>query len=294
MQQTASTEVTARWARLKSFASLTWYDALIEFIFRFVAKTSEPLLALGIVYSAADILSHGHLSGNNQLAADLWALTQATAIESSGGVVLVYGLTSLKEKDEVKAGLYFVLSALLALAGSIMLFMQLAGWEQQQNDTPFMLVLFGLRCVVSVGYIYLCRAKHIRFTDLKRTEANPPDDTIKQLTEQVALLAANIGQITATVTEVKTTVTEITAQGSVLPMHNERSEPLRTEPTEPLHIVESEANEGNKKELIRKLLRANPQATLPEIMEYANVKKSYASTARSQIVKEKHDGFDEV
>jgi hypothetical protein len=278
----ATHEQVQRWQRLKSFASLTWYDSLIEFIFRFVAKTSEPLLALGIVYSAADILSHGHLSGNNQLAADLWALTQATAIESSGGVVLVYGLTSLKEKDEVKAGLYFVLSGLLALAGGIMLFMQLAGWEQQQNDTPFMLVLFGLRCVVSVGYIYLCRAKHIRFSDLKRTEQNPPDDAMKQLTEQVALLAANIGQITATVTEVKTTVTEITAQGSQLL-------PMRTEQTEPLHIVESDDTRGEKKEAVRQFLLENPNATIGAIMARTGVTKSYASTIRSQIQKETQD-----
>lgn len=277
MQRIATDDQAApKWENLKSFASLTWYDACIEFIFRFVAKTSEPLLAIGIVYSAADILSHGHLSGNNQTANDLWALTQAMAIESSGGVVLVYGLTSLKEQDEVKAWLYFILSGLLAIAGGIMLFMQLAGFEQQPNASPFMLSLFALRCIVSVGYIYLCRTKHIRFTDLQRTEPNLTDNNlaIKELTEQIANLAANLGQITATITEVKTTVTEITA-GSVLPM--------RTEPTEPLRIIESTANGENKKEVIRQFLQENPHATLAEIMAYANVTKSYASTIRSQI-----------
>lgn len=157
----------------QSFASLAWYDGLIEFLFRFVAKTSEPLLAAGIVYSAADVLSRGHLLANTGVVSNAWSLTQALAIESSGGVVLVYGLTSLKEKDDVKAWLYLALSALLAIAGGIMLFMQLASLEYQSNS-PFMLGLFGLRCVVSVGYIYLCRTKHIRFADLAVPSQSAP------------------------------------------------------------------------------------------------------------------------
>jgi hypothetical protein len=45
--------------RWESFVSLTWYDAVISFLFRFVAKTSEPLLAAGVIVSAADFLQHG-------------------------------------------------------------------------------------------------------------------------------------------------------------------------------------------------------------------------------------------
>ncbi|HEY6541842.1 MAG TPA: hypothetical protein VIZ18_12930, partial [Ktedonobacteraceae bacterium] len=148
---------------IERFASLDWYDKLIEFIFRFTAKTSEPLLAAGIVYSAADVLSRGHIGSSGVLLNNSWAITQSVAIESSGGVVLVYGIESIREKDKVKAWLYLILSMLLALAGGIMLFMQLAGWEAQ-GDSPFMLALFALRCIVSVGYIYLCRTKKIRFT----------------------------------------------------------------------------------------------------------------------------------
>ncbi len=149
-----------------SFASLHWYDAFIEFLFRFPAKTSEPLLAIGIVYSAAIILSEGALTSHDALFDGFWAITQALAIESSGGVVLVYGLQSLRDQDNVKAALYLILSALLAITGGIMLFMHMADWQRPRND-PFMLALFALRCVVSVGYIYLCRTKHIRFHDLK-------------------------------------------------------------------------------------------------------------------------------
>ncbi len=147
------------------FASLDWYDKLIEFVFRFVAKTSEPLLAAGIVYSAADVLSRGYIGSNSIMINNAWAVTQSVAIESSGGVVLVYGLQSIGEKDVVKAWLYLVLSMLLSIAGGVMLFMQLAGWEGQ-GDSPFMLSLFALRCIVSIGYIYLCRTKNIRFTSV--------------------------------------------------------------------------------------------------------------------------------
>lgn len=148
------------------FVSLIWYDKLIEFLFRFTVKTSEPLLAAGIVYSAADVLSHGQIAMNSMFLNNSWAVTQSVAIESSGGVVLVYGLESIREKDTIKVWLYLTLSVLLSLAGGVMLFMQLAGWTEQK-DSAFMLMLFALRCIVSIGYIYLCRTKNIRFTPEK-------------------------------------------------------------------------------------------------------------------------------
>src|SRR5437667_73846 len=43
------------------FNSLVWYDTFISFIFRFMAKTSEPLLAVGIIVSAIDFLQKGQL-----------------------------------------------------------------------------------------------------------------------------------------------------------------------------------------------------------------------------------------
>ena len=51
-----------------------------------------------------------------------------------------------------------------------MLFMQLAGLENQQIDSPLMRGLFALRCVVSVGYIYLCRTKAISFRNLNKEQ----------------------------------------------------------------------------------------------------------------------------
>jgi hypothetical protein len=178
--------------KLKSFASLAWYDACIEFLFKLAAKTSEPLLAIGIVYSAADVLSHGHLGYGNQGIQNAWAITQALAIESSGGVVLVYGLLSLRERDTIKAWLYLPLSALLAVCGGVMLYMQLVGLEQQTNS-PFMLGLFALRCVVSVGYIYLCRTKHIRFSGL--ASETPPVAVEKLSNETMQLILSRLEKL---------------------------------------------------------------------------------------------------
>jgi hypothetical protein len=237
----------------KSFVSLGWYDGVIEFLFRFVAKTSEPLLAAGIVYSAADVLSKGNLGSGNQNMENLWAISQALAIESSGGVVLGYGLQSIKEKDQVKAWMYLLLSVLLAFTGGVMLFMQLAGWEQQQVDTPLMLALFGLRCIVSVGYIYLCRTKSISFKNLSLPSeppvtkpdptgseppvlppSNPPTIDYRQLAgELLPLLQPALRDVRATI--VKEVKASITGPASVPLL----SAPVQSQGSEPLPLLET-------------------------------------------------------
>lgn len=171
----------------KSFVSLAWYDGLIEFIFRFVAKTSEPLLAVGLVISAVDVLTKGRLMSDNIALSYGWAWAQSIAIESSGGVVLVYGLQSFKDRDKVKAWAYIVLAALLAIVGGMMLYSQLlssatgaqdafsgGGWLTQ--------VLVILRVIVSVTYVVLCRTKHIKFNNL--------------LTDTLTLAGVNTTQVT--------------------------------------------------------------------------------------------------
>src|SRR5260221_3399217 len=161
----------------RGFVSLRWYDGFIEFLFRFVAKTSEPLLALGLVISAADVLTKGRLMQGNPELSDAWAWTQALAIEASGGVVLVYALQSFRDKDTVKGVLYCILATLLAVVGGMKLFSQLisnatgaadafavgASWQVK--------LLIILRGIVSVGYVVMCRTKHIPF--------NSPKDTAK-------------------------------------------------------------------------------------------------------------------
>jgi len=58
-------EDNKRWQRLRSFASLNWYEETIKFIFSFVTKTSELLLAAGIVISTANFLTDGDVMSHD-------------------------------------------------------------------------------------------------------------------------------------------------------------------------------------------------------------------------------------
>jgi hypothetical protein len=99
-----------------------------------------------------------------------WAWTQAVAIEASSGVVFVYALQSFRRQDKLKAWLYLVLSILLATTGGAMLLIQLlantTGMQERTLPGGVFFALAVLRVLVSVSYVYLCRAKTIRFTDL--------------------------------------------------------------------------------------------------------------------------------
>ena len=206
---TKGEESRTKW---QHFLALDWYDSLIEFLFRFVAKTSEPLLAAGLVISAADFLTSGALMRDNQAFSMAWAWTQALAIEASSGVVFVYALHSFSQQDQLKAWLYLVLSLLLALTGGAMLLFQLIAntTGMQENALPHGLfyTLAGLRVLVSVSYVYLCRAKHIRFTDLADStltkEAKHPSPEAATMSPDVLnLLIERLEHLSVTVTQLE-------------------------------------------------------------------------------------------
>jgi hypothetical protein len=202
------------------FTNLSWYDGLIELLFRFVAKTSEPLLAAGLVISAADFLTSGALMRNNAALSMAWAWTQAIAIEASSGVVFVYALQSFKQQDQIKAWLYLVLSILLALTGGAMLLFQLVanttGMQERMLPGSVFYGLAVLRVLVSVSYVYLCRAKTIRFTDL----ADVSDISEQQVTqpalalspEVVNLLIERLDTLSVTVTQLASHPTRVPEQ----------------------------------------------------------------------------------
>src|SRR5215471_10206420 len=109
---------------MQRFLSLKWYDEAIEFVFRFVAKTSEPLLAAGLVISAADYLSHGQVMAGHPAFSLGWAWAQAVALESSSGVVFVYALQAFRQADKIKGTIYLALAVVLAVVGGGMLLLQ--------------------------------------------------------------------------------------------------------------------------------------------------------------------------
>ncbi len=103
--------------RIDMFASLQWYDETIKFIFNFVAKTSELLLAAGVVVNSANFLTDGMIMQDHTPLSIAWAWAQALAIDSSLGIVFVNGFQAARERDKIKAVIYFTLTAMLATVG---------------------------------------------------------------------------------------------------------------------------------------------------------------------------------
>lgn len=157
------------WGKVASgFNSLVWYDLFTSFVFRFMAKTSEPLLAAGVIISAIDFLQRGQLLAHNAELSLWWSIAQGVAMEVSVGPVLVNALDAREENDKAKAVLYASLSIVLAVVGSAMLLMQfglsVAGLTESQISPYILWPLFVVRTVASIGYIALSCTKHKRFS----------------------------------------------------------------------------------------------------------------------------------
>jgi hypothetical protein len=191
-----STPLRSHW---EAFVSLEWYDNFISFLFRFAAKTSELLLAAGVIVSAADFLQKGELMAHNQTLSLAWSWTQAIAIEASIAPILVFALLAFKDKDKIKGILYSFLTSLLFVVGGAMLYLQLvstvAGFSEATISAPVMVTLFVLRVLVSVGVIALSCTKHIRFSGLVTGEVQQTapvhslsDETMSLILEKLAKL----------------------------------------------------------------------------------------------------------
>lgn len=162
--------------RLEKFASLRWYSSSITFLFSFLAITSEPLLAAGIVLSAIDFLQRGQLLAHNPMLAGAWSIAQGLAMEVSVGPVLKNTLEARSEKDSVKTWLYGVLAGFLFLVGGAMLFLQftesIMGIDESALPAGILISLFVFRTIASLGYIALACTKHVRFSGIGVSETN--------------------------------------------------------------------------------------------------------------------------
>ena len=236
---------------VKDFASLAWYDALIEFLFRFVAKTSEPLLAAGLTISAADYLSHGAVMAGHPAFSLAWAWTQALALESSSGVVFVYALQAFRQADKVKGTIYLALALLLAIVGGGMLLLQVNAVTSGSAESAVP-VLNVLRVIVSIAYIFLLRAKSIRFSDLADTREQPiqavSPDVLNVLVERLDELHVTVQSLTS-------------PSMPVLPEHAENS-PANLEPI-------YQGKFASKEQEIAAILQQRPGATPEEIAQEA-------------------------
>ena len=206
----------------QSFVSLSWYDSLIEFAFRFVAKTSEPLLAAGLVVSAADYLSHGAVMAGHPAFSLGWAWAQALALESSSGVVFVYALQAFRQADKIKGAIYLALALLLAIVGGGMLLLQVNAITMGSAETAVP-VLNVMRVVVSIAYIFLLRAKSIRFSDLADVQEQPVTPAPVVSPDVLNVLIERLDHLSVTVTQL------VSTPAPALPEHVE-SMPANLEP----------------------------------------------------------------
>ena len=239
---------------MKKFIELTWYDQVIELIFRFVAKTSEPLLAAGLVISAADYLSHGQVMAGHPAFSLAWAWAQALALESSSGVVFVYALQAFRQADKVKGAIYLALALLLAVVGGGMLLLQVNAVTMGSAETAVP-ILNVMRVVVSIAYIFLLRAKSIRFSDLADVREQPATPAPAIAPDVLNVLIERLDHLTVTVTQLTTPAAQ------ALPEHAE-SRPANLQP-----IYDDRFT--SKEQEIAAILAQQPGATAEQVAQEA-------------------------
>jgi hypothetical protein len=160
--------------RLATFASLHWYDETIKFIFNFVAKTSELLLAAGVVVSSANFLTDGAIMPDHTPLSVAWAWAQALAIDSSLGIVFVNGFQAVRERDKIKAIIFFTLTAMLATVAGL-----LTNFDSLSHATGLpvtdkgisgvipLWILTALRALAVIGFLLVSRLKQFSFSGLR-------------------------------------------------------------------------------------------------------------------------------
>ena len=168
-------------ARLETFLSLTWYEVTLRFLFTFVAKTSEVLLAAGLVVSTANFLTDGSILATHPEISIAWAWAQALAIDSSLGVSLSYTFQCLKQEEWIRGTLYGLLTLLLSgVAGGITnIDIVSHALHLPMNDAMVQMginvaILSRLRAIAVIGFILMSRLRDLPITTLEtKTEPEP-------------------------------------------------------------------------------------------------------------------------
>ena len=182
--------------RLHTFLSLTWYDEAIKFVFNFVTKTSELLLAAGVVISTANFLTDGDVMKGHKILSDAWSWAQALAIDSSLGIVFTTAIQAIHERDKIKASIFFALTALLAtVAGLLTHFDSLAHAANLAVNDPGvsgiipLWVLTALRAIAVISFLLASRLKHVSFISLQQ-EWNQQSKSLQSTSSQDTIIPA--------------------------------------------------------------------------------------------------------
>jgi hypothetical protein len=195
-------------------------------VFTFAAKTSEVLLAAGLVVSTANFLTDGKVMGNNAGIATAWAWAQALAIDSSLGVTFHSVFTSVKQRDWIKVLCYGSLTLLLAaVAGTITnidtyshaIHITIASATLQVGLN--IKLLTTLRAIAVVGFVLMSRLKDTSFKELYEVVPSPAAPEGSKTPEDVENTTALIRRLIAEALTQQGTITE---EQHILPSSMER------------------------------------------------------------------------
>jgi uncharacterized coiled-coil protein SlyX len=199
-------------SKWQHFVSLEWFDALLDFVFKLTAKSSEVLLAAGVILSTANHFQHGSLFTTMVLQQgkpvsvdtvlfEIWTWTQAIGFEASAGVVLASALDAQRNKDIVKRNVLLTLMGGLAFVGTTMLVMAFVeaatGFRERDLPAEYGIIMSVLRGVVSVAYVTIGRVKNRRFSGAEVVSVTTVPDLVTQMTElsnRVRQVGANVEQ----------------------------------------------------------------------------------------------------
>ncbi len=278
-------------APIHTFASLHWYDETIKFIFNFVAKTSELLLAAGVVISSANFLTDGVIMPDHSPLSVAWAWAQALAIDSSLGIVFVNGFQAAREHDRIKAVIYFTLTAMLAtVAGLLTHFDALAHatglpvTSQGISGIIPLWMLTGLRAIAVIGFLLVSRLKNVSFSKSQEQEqaqepAATPAPTLVIAPELLDELRALLHQTTVSEEQAGTPGTpQLTEVATAT--DQEQNEPVALFPAVPT-ISEDERNR-----VIEAYLQGIPRREICSYLRWGNAKYT-------TIVKPVLDAYEE-
>jgi len=273
---------------MHTFASLHWYDETIKFIFNFVAKTSELLLAAGVVISSANFLTDGAIMQDHSPLSVAWAWAQALAIDSSLGIVFVNGFQAAREHDRIKAAIYFTLTVMLAtVAGLLTHFDALAHatglpvTSQSISGIIPLWLLTGLRAVAVIGFLLVSRLKNVFFGKSQEQEqiqeqAGTPAPTLTITSELLSELRALLRQ---------TTISEEQPGTSGTPQLTEEAT-AKEEPENPSVALFPPVSEGEKNKVIEAYLQGIPRREICSYLRWGNAKYT-------TIVKPVLDAYEE-
>ena len=168
---------------LETFLSLDWYEMVLRFLFTFVAKTSEVLLAAGLVVSTANFLTDGSILAAHPAVSIAWAWAQALAIDSSLGVSLSSAFQYLKQEEWIRGVLYALLTLLLAVVAGAITTIDIVSHALHLSTGDAMMqmginiaVLSRLRAIAVIGFILMGRLRDLPLAALfssAETESSP-------------------------------------------------------------------------------------------------------------------------